>query len=190
MIYSLHKNKNKNKNKRNSETLSFNSNCQTDETSEKTPQFDYVLILSNILAIVCPILAKVPLFIFVPLVESVDNENGHPTCLIKCSNKVRINFDIINGLNSYAFKRILFEYTIHTYSSLCIKIVYIALISVACCEHIWIDNNESNVFNTSRCKPYEYDWTGKKIVVWNRVSTNTLINDIRSSELSCGKKYE
>ena len=93
-------------------------------------------ILSNILATVCPILAKVLLSIFVPLVESADNEPGHSICLIKCPNKVRTNSDINNGLNSYVFKVILFEYTIHTYSMLCIKIVYIALISVVCCEHI------------------------------------------------------
>jgi hypothetical protein len=64
-----------------------------------------------------------------------------------------------------------------------------ALISTASFAHIWIDNNESNVFNTSKCKAYEYDWTGIIIVVRNNVSTNILINDIRSIELSCGKKY-
>jgi hypothetical protein len=58
--------------------------------------------LQNILATLCPILYKLPLSPFDPLTESIAKHDGHSICLIKCSNKVRVNSDISNELNNHS----------------------------------------------------------------------------------------
>lgn len=45
-----------------------------------------------------PILYKVPLSSFEPFTGPTANVGGHSSCLIKCSNKVRVNSEISNGL--------------------------------------------------------------------------------------------